>query len=95
MRGGSEEGQATIEYVLLIAVIAGLFVTLASQLPRLGIANMILDPIKGEFASAYAYGHPEAKGLNDDDGPHMHPRYHPEAVGGENFRIFINPEIGN
>lgn len=83
-----ESGQATLEYVLLIAVVVGFFAIATSQLERLGVGAKILKPLNTDFANAYKYGHPKARGYDEGE-PEMHPRI--ETRG--NFRIFINPQV--
>lgn len=84
----NQSGQAITEYVLLIAVITGLFVTVHQALQQSGFGARLLDPLRGEFAATYQYGHPKAKFNGQDfDGAEMHPR----VTSPGNFRIFINP----
>ena len=84
----NESGQAIIEYVLLLAIIATAFLVASRGLGKLGIADKLTRPVKQDFAAAYRYGHPKAKG-SDEGGFELHPRA--IAGGGNNFRIFINP----
>ena len=86
----NDSGQAVTEYILLLAVVTGLFLLMFKLLPTLGIMKKLATPITGSYAKAYQYGHTRAKGY-DDGGPENHPR----ATGGgtNNFRIFLNPEI--
>lgn len=81
-----EEGQATLEYIMILAILVGIFVTALAQIREMDLAGKMTGLITREFAAAYQYGHPEAKGPGNG-GPEMHPRY----IGGKNFRIFINP----
>jgi len=81
-----EQGQAVLEYILILAMVVSLAVVLAAALPELGLGNRMIGPVKEEFARAYRYGHIQAKGPDEDDGPSMHPRIR------ESFRIFVRPE---
>ncbi len=86
---GAEGGQATVEYILLLAVVVGFYMAASAGLNRLKLGERIMAPLVGPFSAAYRYGHPKAKGF-DDGGPKNHPR----AEGGDgNFRIFLNPKV--
>jgi hypothetical protein len=87
LRPRRDSGQATIEYVLLIATVVSFYLIVLRGLGRIGVSSRVAGPITGEFARAYRYGHPKAKGP-DDGGPDLHPRF----LGGNNFRIFLNPD---
>jgi hypothetical protein len=80
-------GQATIEYILLVATVVSFYLLVSRILGDLGISRAITRPMSEQYARSYRYGHPKAKGP-DDGGPDLHPRFQ----GGNNFRIFINPE---
>lgn len=83
-----QEGQATTEYILLLAVIVSFFMVAANWISKSGLSQKLTALVTGPFAAAYRYGHTKAKGF-DDGGP----KYHPRAYGGENnFRIFLNPD---
>jgi len=85
-----EQGQAVLEYILLIAIIVGFYMAVTVGMSKIGLAKKLMLPITGAFAATYQYGHPKAKGY-DNGGP----TYHPRAEGGENnFRIFFNPDSG-
>lgn len=86
----TQSGQAVIEYIMLLAVVIGSYMTLASWFTRFGFAEKLTRPITKSFAHAYQYGDVEALGF-DDGGPKRHPRANTRS--NENFRIFINPEI--
>lgn len=81
-----ESGQATLEYVLLLTIVVSFFMIVSQGLERLGLADKLLKPITQDFAYAYKYGHPDARGYDEGD-PKMHPRIDTKG----NFRIFINP----
>ena len=84
-------GQAVTEYILLLAAVVSFFLVIGSGLRRLNVAKALTRPLTEDFRYAYQYGHPKARGYEDEGGPKMHPR----AVGGDpsNFRIFINPGV--
>jgi hypothetical protein len=83
----NERGQAVVEYILLVAIIVTFFVGVRRAFERFRIGEALMRPITQEFAAAYQFGHPKAKGF-DNGGP----EYHPRAIGGNNnFRIFFNP----
>ena len=82
----SQSGQATTEYILLIAVVVTIFMLVTSGLSRIGAAQMLTTPITGPFAAAYQYGRVDAKGWDNGGSPENHPR----ADGGTgNFRLFL------
>lgn len=81
-----ESGQAVIEYVLLIAIIVGFYFLVDRVIRGGNLAKTITAPVKQDFARAYRYGHPKAKGP-DDGGPELHPRFE----DGNNFRLYLNP----
>lgn len=86
-----ERGQAVTEYILLLAIIAAGFLAVGQGLSRVGIAQKLLKPINEDFARAYRYGHPKAKGF-DDGGPEYHPRIY-TGTGSTNFRMFMSPKL--
>jgi Flp pilus assembly pilin Flp len=84
----NESGQAVVEYILLLAVVASVYILMGKALASSGLGNLLMTPITGDFARTYQYGRHDALGF-DDGGPKNHPR----ARGGDgNFRLFINPE---
>lgn len=86
----NEKGQAAIEYVLLLSAVIFFAALLSRGLRESGISTRIMTRLQNEFRYAYQYGHPEARGMDDPDGPKMHPRILGETASG-NFRIFLNP----
>jgi hypothetical protein len=84
----AESGQGTLEYILLLAIVAVGFSVVMRHFSNADLASNMMAPIKGPFAATYRYGHPKAKGW-DDGGPEYHPRA--TDKGNNNFRIFINP----
>ena len=87
MRGRTESGQATVEYVLLLLLVMAMYFLAIHLVRGRNLAGRISEPIKDQFARAYQYGHPKAKGLDEPGGPDHHPR----AYDGNNFRLYINP----
>ncbi len=85
---GNEKGQAMLEYVLLLSILAVLMLVVMRGVRGMGLSARLVDWISGPYKSAYAYGHPKAKGF-DDGGPKFHPRS--DEAGENNFRLFINP----
>lgn len=80
----NEQGQAVLEYILMLSVVVTLFGIVMQSMGKIGLAQKVQKSIMGPFASAYQFGHVKAKGFEDG------PEYHPRAVGGNNnFRIFI------
>lgn len=82
-----EQGQAVVEYILMIAFIVMIYVMVANMMSRSGLDRRLYAALTGPFAATYQYGYSKVKGF-DQGGPEFHPR----AVGGNNFRIFTNPK---
>ena len=82
-----ERGQATVEYILMLAVLTSVFIGVMKALGGSGLSSKLTQPITGAYKRAYQNGHPEATSV--DDGGKRHPRMLGKA---ESFRIFINPE---
>jgi hypothetical protein len=80
-----QSGQAVLEYVLLLVIVASAFIFVSAALGKLNVASLVMKPLTGDFAHAYRYGHPKALGF-DDGGPKQHPRIN--VSSGDNFRIF-------
>ncbi len=85
---GHQEGQAAIEYILLISSIIGFYVLISQVLTQSGFDKKLTTMLTGPFAAAYKYGHPKAKGY-DEGSPDYHPRV--DDGGNNNFRLFLNP----
>ncbi len=78
------QGQALVEYILLISAVVSIFITVSGLINRMDIPKKMVQLISGPFSAAYQYGHPKVKGP-DQGGPLMHPRI--ESDG--NFRLFF------
>lgn len=86
----NQSGQSTVEYILLLGIVSSLFVIAMKGMRGLNLPNLITKPLQTDFAHAYQYGHPKAKGFGEDGGPSYHPRF--DTGGSENnFRIFMSP----
>lgn len=77
-RRKSVSGQSLVEYVMLMAVVAGMAKLLTGQLP--GLLKKIEGPFKDQFARTYKYGRPDACGHEGDPPacggtPENHPRF--------------------
>ena len=84
----AQEGQAVVEYILLLSVVVLFFVLITQGIARMGITPKLMASLTGPFANTYKYGHPKAQGF--DEGA---PKFHPRIFGGEeNFRLFFNPD---
>jgi hypothetical protein len=75
-----------IEYVLMLAAVVGFYFLIAQGLKRANLPGKLMGPLREDFAFAYKYGHPKARGFDEGD-----PVYHPRVPASGNFRIFINP----
>lgn len=87
----NQSGQAVMEYVLLLTVVSLMYLFASSYLRGSAVGKSISNPIQKDFAFAYRYGHPKARGLDDPDGPKLHPRISSSYAAG-NFRLYINPK---
>lgn len=84
----SEQGQAVVEYILLVSIVVSFLFILTQALGRIGLGKKLTAPLSKSFAMAYKYGDPRAKGY--DEGT---PTYHPRVVGGDhNLRLFAIPD---
>jgi hypothetical protein len=86
----NENGQATIEYVLLLLIVVGAYSMIFNWVNNLGLADRLAAPLTTTYARVYKYGHPQAKGF--DEGT---PENHPRIVINNKTRMFINPRGGN
>lgn len=83
----NEKGQGATEYILLVAFAVMAFLALSRGIAAIGLQDKLMASFTKDFKYAYQYGHVEARGYGDPQGPKMHPR----ITEGENFRIFLNP----
>jgi hypothetical protein len=83
-----QQGQAVIEYIVLLAIVLSFYAVVSAFISKLGLERKIQASLFGPFASLYKYGHYEAQGY-DEGAPKMHPRIY---GGDRNFRIFLNPK---
>jgi hypothetical protein len=84
-----QSGQAMTEYILLLAIIIGLYSAVLNRLSQSNALDAMKKPLTKDFAYTYRYGDSQARG-QDDGGPLYIPQYHDQD---KNFRIFINPPI--
>ncbi|MFZ9596497.1 MAG: hypothetical protein ACO3A2_10520 [Bdellovibrionia bacterium] len=84
-RGKWQRGQATTEYILLLAVTVGFYLMIIRGMGRLGVSQRLMQPLTRDFASAYQYGKiPSAKErIFGDDLRPLTDAY---------FRVFLNPK---
>ncbi len=82
------QGQAMVEYLLLLAVIVTFIVSAFKKIDDAGIPTKIASQITGTYARTYQFGHPKASYGSEGGGE---TKNHPRAVdaGENNFRIFI------
>jgi hypothetical protein len=85
----SISGQAVVEYILLLAIVVGLYSLLLNKLSDSNAIGAMKKPFTQEFAYTYRYGNAKARG-QEDGGPTFIPQHHDLE---KNFRIFINPPI--
>lgn len=74
-----ERGQSLVEYVMLLAMIAGMGKLLHGVLPE--FLKRFEEPLRSDFARTYKYGDPKACGYENDPSPcsgspEKHPRYY-------------------
>jgi hypothetical protein len=82
-----ESGQAMTEYILLLAIVIGIYSVVISKISQSNALDAFRKPFTSTFKYTYQYGNATARGQHDG-GPTNIAQYH-----GENFRIFINPPI--
>jgi hypothetical protein len=79
------DGQALVEYVIMLLVVVSSYLFVVRGLMDAGITQLFVRPIKGDYVKAYQFGHPKAE--FDGSGGKNHPRF---LGGGENnFRLFM------
>ena len=88
----SDLGQAVVEYIILLAILVGLYGAMIRQLGEREVFKKMQKPLTKDFAATYRYGHPKAKGM-DDGGPVNIPTVQSKGYDDQNFRIFYNPTI--
>ncbi len=81
-RGKKENGQALVEYVMVILMVAMAMGFLFQRMPQ--IFSILEERITKDFKYTYKYGDKDARGFGDEDGPKRHPRYYRP----NNFRLF-------
>ncbi len=85
-----QEGQAVVEYIVLLAIVVGFYALLTAGLVKLKLERRFQFIFISPVAMSYKYGLTSATGF--DEGT---PKNHPRVYGGEgNFRLFLNPEPG-
>ena len=83
------DGQAVLEYILLLAIVVSLFGFVLNLLSGTNMMTNLKKPLEQTFTYTYRYGHPDARG-QENGGPKYIPQYHDLD---QNFRIFVNPPI--
>jgi hypothetical protein len=78
-------GQATTEYILLMAVVVSFYLLVAKAIGQLGVAQKLMSPITSEFASAYRYGKIPSR-TDSTQGDLLRP------LSEAKFRVFLNPK---
>jgi hypothetical protein len=85
---GNESGQTIVEFVLLMIIVVLGFIFVSKGLTvvgfKKGLEKTVMSPITTDFAMAYKYGHPKAKGPDEGSLDH-HPMNESE------FKLFLNP----
>jgi hypothetical protein len=83
----NKQGQTTLEYILMLSIIVSLFVGISKFMNDSQIASKILKPITEDYRRAYQFGATNIRGLEQEEVEN-----HPRVLGGNNFKIFINPK---
>ena len=84
-----KSGQAVVEYILLLAIVVGIYSAVLNKLGQSNGFNQMKKPLTQEYRYTYQYGNSKARGQSDG-GPTYIPQYHDAQ---NDFRIFINPPI--
>ena len=84
-----ESGQAVVEYILLLAIVVGLYSFVLNKIAQSNAITAMKGPFTKDLTYTYRYGHPKARG-QDDGGPLYIPQQHDSQ---NDFRIFINPPM--
>lgn len=83
------QGQAIVEYILLLSTIVAVYATLISWVGRFGLSQKLITPISRDFAKTYQFGDPKADGFDGE------PKHHPRISDCEEcFRLYFNPKAG-
>jgi len=87
----NQKGQGTLEMILMMAVVIILYMVVSRELlEKQEFADKIVSPLQNQYPKVYQNGLPNARGIDDPEGPFMHPRSYETG----NFRVFIhNAEI--
>lgn len=94
-RNRNQSGQTTIEYALLLALVAVIFTVVVQFMKDFDVANKIKDEATEDIRAAYKYGSPVARGY-DEGQPKQHPRITaPPSAANDNFRMFLNNGANN
>lgn len=86
LRDSKESGQAFTEYLILMAMTVSLYLLMVQGLQKMRLEEKLALLFQKYYAVVYQYGHPKVKGFEEGG-----PTYHPRVLGGDNFRIFLNP----
>ena len=84
-----QQGQAIVEYILLLSALVGMFLIAARGLCGMSIGTRLSKPLTKSFAKAYQYGDVTTSGPDEDGGANNHAQA--QNPQGANFRIFLNP----
>lgn len=90
MKLSNRSGQTTVEYILLLSIVIGIFVAVSGFLKKNKMVDKLAKPVVQDYRRAYQFGTPEAKGVDSEE-----VEKHPRVTTGNNFRIFVNPETVN
>ena len=85
-RTDRQSGQAIMEYILMVMIVVICWGVVYRTLRHSDIPDKLAKPIREDFARAYKYGHPQARGW--DEG---RPSKHVRIEESDNFRLYINP----
>lgn len=87
-----ESGQATVEYVLLMAMVVGIFLALQAFFQQTQLGEKLKTALFDKYSASYRYGHPDARANPDSTGQFQkQARFNNGRNDTENFRIFVNP----
>lgn len=89
-----ESGQGSIEYIIVLAMVVGMFVALKAGLDSYKLGDKIKTALFEKFQNVYRFGHPDARsGIDGKSGFVKQARFSnsPSGNDSQNFRIFVNP----